>query len=451
MGRQSARIFFQGKDHKEIYFNGHYHDKMYLTDSVGHAALVWEKIRETVGVSWISMLSHAGGKYYVVVENPVDQQNDSMMYYSRPVLYEGKTLQSMKQVGDIWDQPVRGSSYIMYADPGKLVVIRSRDVEERYIAVIPLDNGVADLKSTIYETGKKDFYISNYKSYVYGGGNNYYETESTLWDPRINKNGITIGYGERVGGIARNLQCSGKIVGVPRRIYASGLDTYLSYFVLDDDNEQLVLHRISLSEQVANVIEQLKESIRKNSNMGNVTIKNITVTADPLPYESNTYIEYVMTGRDEGYLIMFMTVEMEYETLTSKGTVTSGSKGYKMKIHLDNPRMVECQDITVGQYVNMRYNIISQVMDGEYRVQIVVRDVMSTRTCLTYGYVGQDYTSDIQVAVPSVVLDGKALTCIAHCGNELAVGIMPGSLGRFIVIDTTDNTAQYKEINIMEG
>lgn len=157
MGRQSARIFFQGKDHKEIYFNGHYHDKMYLTDSVGHAALVWEKIRETVGVSWISMLSHAGGKYYVVVENPVDQQNDSMMYYSRPVLYEGKTLQSMKQVGDIWDQPVRGSSYIMYADPDKLVVIRSRDVEERYIAVIPLDNGVADLKSTIYETGKKGF------------------------------------------------------------------------------------------------------------------------------------------------------------------------------------------------------------------------------------------------------------------------------------------------------
>ena len=117
MGSQSSRIYFRGKDHKDIYFSGHYHDKMYLSDSERHVTLVWQKIKAAVKINQVSMLSHVGGKYYVVVENPVDQQNDSMMYYSRPVLYEGKTLQSMKQVGDIWDQPVRGSSYIMYADP----------------------------------------------------------------------------------------------------------------------------------------------------------------------------------------------------------------------------------------------------------------------------------------------------------------------------------------------
>lgn len=40
MGRQSSRIYFQGKDHKDIYFQGHYHDKMYIGSQ-----LVWEKIK----------------------------------------------------------------------------------------------------------------------------------------------------------------------------------------------------------------------------------------------------------------------------------------------------------------------------------------------------------------------------------------------------------------------
>ena len=48
MGRQSARLYFQGKDHKDIYFNGHYHDQMYLSDGEGNATLVWEKIKEPV-------------------------------------------------------------------------------------------------------------------------------------------------------------------------------------------------------------------------------------------------------------------------------------------------------------------------------------------------------------------------------------------------------------------
>ena len=48
MGRQSARLYFQGKDHKDIYFNGHYHDQMYLSDGEGNVTLVWEKIKEPV-------------------------------------------------------------------------------------------------------------------------------------------------------------------------------------------------------------------------------------------------------------------------------------------------------------------------------------------------------------------------------------------------------------------
>lgn len=40
MGKQSARIFFQGKDHKEIYFDGKYHNAMYQGNK-----LIWKKLK----------------------------------------------------------------------------------------------------------------------------------------------------------------------------------------------------------------------------------------------------------------------------------------------------------------------------------------------------------------------------------------------------------------------
>ena len=42
MGKQSARLYFKGKDHKDIYYKGHYHVKMYKGDQ-----LIWEKIKQS--------------------------------------------------------------------------------------------------------------------------------------------------------------------------------------------------------------------------------------------------------------------------------------------------------------------------------------------------------------------------------------------------------------------
>lgn len=47
MGRQSSRIFFQGKDHKEIFFRGHYHKAAYIGN-----ILVWEKLVDFIGKYW---------------------------------------------------------------------------------------------------------------------------------------------------------------------------------------------------------------------------------------------------------------------------------------------------------------------------------------------------------------------------------------------------------------
>ena len=42
MGKQSARLYYKGKDHKDIYYQGHYHVKMYKGDQ-----LIWEKLKSS--------------------------------------------------------------------------------------------------------------------------------------------------------------------------------------------------------------------------------------------------------------------------------------------------------------------------------------------------------------------------------------------------------------------
>ncbi len=59
MGKQSSRMYYQGKDHKDIYFQGHYHDKMYIGSQ-----LVWEKLKEK---GWIFV--ELGTTYYGATGN----------------------------------------------------------------------------------------------------------------------------------------------------------------------------------------------------------------------------------------------------------------------------------------------------------------------------------------------------------------------------------------------
>lgn len=50
MGKQSSRIYYQEKDHKDIYYNGHYHSAVYLckesADGKVKCELLWRKIFE---------------------------------------------------------------------------------------------------------------------------------------------------------------------------------------------------------------------------------------------------------------------------------------------------------------------------------------------------------------------------------------------------------------------
>lgn len=47
MGRQSARIWYNGKDHKEVYYNGIYHNAIYMNGRV-----VWQKLASTLDTNY---------------------------------------------------------------------------------------------------------------------------------------------------------------------------------------------------------------------------------------------------------------------------------------------------------------------------------------------------------------------------------------------------------------
>ena len=46
MGRQSARLLHNKKDHKDIFYNGNYHKQMWITDAEGNPTLMWEKLTD---------------------------------------------------------------------------------------------------------------------------------------------------------------------------------------------------------------------------------------------------------------------------------------------------------------------------------------------------------------------------------------------------------------------
>lgn len=165
MGKQSARIYFQGKDHKEIYYQGHYHDAMYIGST-----LVWEKLKaeepiEKVPLEGFSAICYYNGFYYVAYF----ESSSNMLY-----LYQGASLMSLKYVYTIegWYQ----SSYNLYiADQYGLTLIRHGyggiikaahfDFNAKLIDVtsVILNNLDRPINTTIGAVGEK-----NQIAFVYG-------------------------------------------------------------------------------------------------------------------------------------------------------------------------------------------------------------------------------------------------------------------------------------------
>lgn len=83
MGKQSARMVYKGKDHKDIYFRGKYHDAMYL----GYE-LLWHKIRNE-------------GYYSLIVSNGKEGKFEKGLYV---IIFDEKT-RNFEIIAEIKDNP----------------------------------------------------------------------------------------------------------------------------------------------------------------------------------------------------------------------------------------------------------------------------------------------------------------------------------------------------------
>lgn len=65
MGRQSARLLNNKKDHKDIFFNGNYHTQMWVTDEEANPTLVWEKIQGEVykGLELVAYVNYSNSVF----------------------------------------------------------------------------------------------------------------------------------------------------------------------------------------------------------------------------------------------------------------------------------------------------------------------------------------------------------------------------------------------------
>lgn len=106
MGRQSSRIYFQGKDHKDIYFQGHYHDKMYIGSQ-----LVWEKLKDSL------MSKYYTGFPYLLNSSKLYAENgSSALFCDARNAYMTEDFVSMNKVLTVDKHMCGETEYLEYID-----------------------------------------------------------------------------------------------------------------------------------------------------------------------------------------------------------------------------------------------------------------------------------------------------------------------------------------------
>lgn len=431
MGRQSSRLYFQGKDHKDIYYNGHYHDAMYLSDSNGNVTLVWEKLKGTL-VKHVSMLSYVNGKYYAVVESA-----DYMYEKGFPVLYEGAFLSGMYEKGKIFgDEPVRGASFIMYADSNELTIIRTYDISERHIARIPINENGADMENISYGIENGIYRFSNYTAtnrYYYGNGDNYYYGSSEDFFKNGNK---------LEGAMEPIIDARNKLVSSYSITFnTSAVDGDLQFKTFDG-NEEFHTYNISLTNVLENARELFIDQYNWNINQAS------SITLSSISRVNIGYSNIAMVDNSTGYILISATLRNKIGTRNY-----TFLKYYKLKINFNSFTLLDAKAIDTNDgYIFHSYMIGT----NKYRVQIATK---SNNTGISYGLINDDYANDVFIDrfhildIPSIIfnsLSGYRICSLAFNNDTLIIKISEGTRTdySFITIDTKNKTAKYSEIDM---
>ena len=109
MGKQSARMWFDEYDHKDIYFDGHYHKQMYLSDENANLTLLWEKLEEAAAGFQFVWRGDAGGWFKAQGDFSIDWGDGTVEDYSHSSLtnvfptYETNGKYTVKITGNLTD------------------------------------------------------------------------------------------------------------------------------------------------------------------------------------------------------------------------------------------------------------------------------------------------------------------------------------------------------------
>lgn len=126
MGKQSARLYYQGKDHKDIYYNERYHNAMVFNGDV-----VWRKLRDT--------------EYYVINTQNFNSSAQTWIYYE-VILYPAQKVMHVHSLFEMMhfahnDKMVFGNCSGNNTYPDSLEVIASKDA--KLYCKVPLTSYIA--------------------------------------------------------------------------------------------------------------------------------------------------------------------------------------------------------------------------------------------------------------------------------------------------------------------
>ncbi len=445
MGKQSARLYFQGKDHKDIYFNGHYHDAVYLTDGEGNATLVWEKIKGILDTKTF-FLTYMDGLYIAIISN---------VYAKDITFYSGNDRYGMNpcNVRDIRREDRRVQSMFGLGD--KLEAILKLPYSVRSYS-IPVSDGKLDTDNAVSD--RLDGYYWNTSRSLVGNNCNIYE--ASLYSPSTSvasAPGIIID-GRAVNYDSPELNGSAGIFGLAGKLFADsvlpndGIDMNvpLRFFELDDSGTGLVSREVRLPVSLTG--EFKLRALRAYNEKNPSGTKDEWSYKYTVPYETNHSGSVSVVNSTKGAVYLHLIAE-------------NGNKLWGKVFRYDEiyKAIIDFTRFEITGYTKVEETALytAQGFGKNWRVQFTFRRKgggASGNYYLSYGrvsdmddsYIGLSEISGMQAGEMSRYYNGE-ITCIAETGNILYVGTRDGSgyvNKHYIRIDTMQNKAELTEYYI---
>ena len=318
MGKQSARLYFQGKDHKEIYYQGHYHKAMYIGSQ-----LVWEKItgakKELDRVSSISY----NGVFYVVRQFKYSDSDAELRILVGTALDELVLFDTIKNLE-------RASDYIILTKDMFSIIFWGRTGgPTKWYSYLATEKG---LDFNTYKENDMPVYaeVQGYSSYIilhdqvffsnYIGGNSEFKNL-----PGFNNNSV---YDSDSGDVFRDVfLVDGLIWGISCKLHSDSKMTYIKqYCYSTDENLNMGKKIITFpSDVVEDIRLHLIAQLRNKYDYEEIKIENIVfidakygASSPDITYGvSYPNTEYTVNGMCYRYVDIAPDVTFNYEGSSS--------------------------------------------------------------------------------------------------------------------------------------